>query len=103
MYIRKTVILIIFFFLYGCGGYPSGHKDGYEGTEKKKWIVFGRSEYLKGFYEGEAKKFQQDWLAENPVEIGGLQCPDTIVRADPLMFLPPEYKRITQDIYQISE
>ncbi len=42
-------------------------------------------------------------LAQNPIETNGLQCPDIIVRADPLMFLPAEYKRIEQDIYQISK
>ena len=104
MYIRTSVILIICFSLYGCGDYPSGHKDGYEGTEKKQWVVFGRSEYMDGFYEGEAEKFQQDWLAENPVETNPLrlQCPDVFL-ADPLMFLPAGYKRIEQDIYQISK
>ena len=103
MYIRKAVILIICFFLYGCGDYPEGHKDGYEGTEKKQWIVFGRSEYLDGFYEGEAEKFQQDWLAVNPVETNPLrlQCPDVFL-ADPLMFLPAGYKRIAPDTYKID-
>ena len=103
MYIRKAVILIICFFLYGCGDYPAGHKDGYEGTEKKQWIVFGRSEYLDGFYEGEAEKFQQDWLAVNPVEINELQCTEVTFLADPSMFVPAEYKRIAPDIYQLRE
>ena len=104
MYIRTSVILIICFSLYGCGDYPSGHKDGYEGTEKKQWVVFGRSEYMDGFYEGEAEKFQQDWHAENPVETNPLrlECPDVFL-ADPLMFLPAGYKRIEQDIYKISK
>ena len=104
MHLRKIIILISCYFIYGCSDYPSGHKDGYESAEKKQWIVFGRSDYMDGFYVGEAEKFQQDWLAENPVETNPLrlQCPDVFL-ADPLMFLPAGYKRIEQDIYQISQ
>ncbi len=103
MYFRKVIILIICYFIYGCGDYPSGHKDGYESAEKKQWIVFGRSEYLDGFYAGEAEKFQQDWLAENFTDTNRLrlQCPDVFL-ADPFMFLPTEYKRIAPDTYVID-
>ncbi len=103
MYLRKVVFLIIYFSLYGCGDYQAGYRDGYEDNDKKQWVVFGRGEYLNGYFSGQAGKFQQDWVLENPVETNALQCPDIIVRADPLMFLPPGYKRIAQDIYQISE
>ena len=103
MYFRIVIILIICYFIYGCGDYPSGHKDGYESTEKKSWLVFGRSEYLEGFYAGEAEKFQQDWLAENFTETNQLrlQCPDVFL-ADPIMFLPIEYKRVGIDTYKIN-
>jgi len=103
MYFRIVIILIICYFIYGCGDYPSGHKDGYESTEKKSWLVFGRSEYLDGFYAGEAEKFQQDWLAENLTETNQLrlQCPDVFL-ADPIMFLPIEYKRVGIDTYKIN-
>lgn len=99
MYLRKVVIFIICFFLYGCSDYQSGYRDGYGEHDKKQWIVFGRDEYLNGYQSGQAEKFQQDWIAENPVETNALHCPAIIVRADPLMFLPPEYKRIAPDIY----
>jgi hypothetical protein len=103
VYFRKTIILIICYFIYGCGDYPSGHKDGYESTGKKSWIVFGRSEYLDGYYVGEAEKFQQDWLAENLTETNQLrlQCPDVFL-ADPIMFLPIEYKKVGLDTYKID-
>ena len=102
MCFKKILILIVCSFIYGCGDYPSGHKDGYEGIEKNQWIVFGRSEYLDGFYEGEAEKFQQDWLAENYVETNGLQCTEVIFLVDPFMYLPAEYKRIGPDTYKID-
>ncbi len=103
MYFRNIIILIICYFIYGCGDYPSGHKDGYESTGKKSWIVFGRSEYLDGFETGKADKFQQDWVAENLTETNQLrlQCPDVFL-ADPIMFLPIEYKRVGIDTYKIN-
>lgn len=103
MYYRKTFILIICCFIYGCGDYTSGHKDGYESAEKKQWIVFGRSEYLNGFEAGKAENFQQDWLAENLTETNQLrlQCPDVFI-VDPIMFLPIEYKRVGLDTYKID-
>ena len=103
MYFRKVLILIVCYFIYGCSDYPSGHKDGYEGTEKKQWIVFGRSEYLDGFYAGEAEKFQQDWLAVNFTDTNRLrlQCPDVFL-VDPIIFLPMEYKKVGLDTYKID-
>ncbi len=100
MYFRKLIVLITCYFLYGCGDYPSGHKDGYESTEKKQWIVFGRAEYMDGFYVGEAEKFQQDWLAENYSDINQLQCTVVTILEDPIIFLPAEYKKIGLDTYK---
>ena len=102
MYYRKVLILIVCYFIYGCGDYLSGHKDGYEGTERNQWIVFGRSDYLDGFHEGEAERFQQDWFAENLTAINQLQCLVVTISADPLMFLPVEYKRVGTDTYKID-
>lgn len=102
MYFRNIIILIICYFIYGCGDYPSGHKDGYESTEKKQWIIFGRAEYMDGFYVGEAEKFQQDWLAENYSDINHLQCPVVTILADPFIYLPAEYKRVGIDTYKIN-
>ena len=102
MYFRKSIILITCYFLYGCGDYPSGHKDGYESTEKKQWIIFGGSEYLDGFYAGEAEKFQQDWLAENYSDINQLQCPVVTILEDPLNYLPAGYKIVGTDTYKID-
>lgn len=102
MHLSKTIILISCYFIYGCSDYPSGYEDGLEGAEKKQWIVFGRSEYLDGFYVGEAEKFQQDWLAENYSDINQLQCPVVTILADPFNYLPAEYKRVGPDTYKID-
>ena len=102
MHLRKIIILISCYFIYGCSDYPSGHKDGYESAEKKQWIVFGRSEYLDGFYVGEAEKFQQDWLAVNFSDINQLQCPIVTILADPFNYLPAEYKSVGPDTYKID-
>ena len=103
MHLRKIIILISCYCIYGCSDYPSGHADGIEGAERKQWIVFGRSEYLDGFYAGQAENFQQKWLAENLTETNQLRlhCPDVFI-ADPIMFLPIEYKRIGSDTYKID-
>ena len=87
-------------FIYSCSDYPSGHEDGFEGVEKKQWIVIGRSEYLEGFYVGEAEKFQQDWLAENYSDINQLQCPVVTILDDPFNYLPAEYIRVGTDTYK---
>jgi len=102
VYFRNIIILIICYFIYGCGDYPSGHKDGYESTGKKSWIVFGRSEYLDGYYVGEAEKFQQDWLAENYSDINHLQCTVVTILVDPFIYLPAEYKRVGPDTYKVD-
>ncbi len=102
MHLRTIIILIACSSIYGCGDYPSGHKDGYVSAEKNQWIVFGRSEYLDGFHAGQAEKFQQDWVAENLTAINQLQCPVVSIRADPLMFLPVEYKRVGLDTYKMD-
>ncbi|MFB3101357.1 MAG: hypothetical protein ACE1ZM_07930 [Gammaproteobacteria bacterium] len=102
MLLRELIVLIICCFIYGCSDYPSGYKDGYGSIDKRQWIVFGRSEYLSGFEAGKAEKFQQDWLAENFSDINHLQCPVVTILADPLMFLPTEYKRVAPDTYQLD-
>ncbi len=99
MHLNKTVLIIIFSFLYGCSDHQTGYRDGYGDIDKKKWVVFGRGNYLKGYSSGQADKFQDDWILENPIEPGLLHCPSIIVRADPLMFLPADYKKIAKDIY----
>lgn len=103
MLLRKIIILTTCCFLYSCSDYSSGYKDGIESNEKNEWIVFGRLEYLEGFEVGKAEKFQQDWLAENLAETNQLrlQCPDEFL-ADPIMFLPIEYKRVGLDTYKLD-
>ncbi len=103
MHPGKTIILIACCFIYGCGDYPSGYKDGYGNAEMKQWIVFGRSEYLDGFEAGKAEKFQQDWFAENLTETNQLrlECPDVFL-VDPIIFLPIDYKKVGLDTYKID-
>lgn len=100
MHLEKIIILIACYFIYGCSDYPSGYKDGYENNEQMQWIIFGKEGYLEGFQEGKAEKFQQNWLAENYSDINHLQCPVVTILADPLMFLPAEYKRVGPDTYK---
>ena len=103
MFLRELILLTLCFSLYGCSDYQTGYRDGYAAHDKNEWIVFGRDRYFKGYHSGQAEKFQQEWVIENPVKENLLHCPTIMVRTDPLMFLPPEYKRIAQDIYQIEE
>ena len=102
MCLNKTIVLITCCIICGCSDYASGYKDGYENTEENKWIVFGRSLYQDGFYAGRSEKFQQEWFDENMADMNLLQCPVVTIRADPLMFLPTEYKRVASDIYKLD-
>lgn len=99
MVLKKTITFLLFFSLYSCSDYQAGYKDGYEGIDKRQWLVFGRGDYIDGYQSGEAEKFQQDWVSEYPVEIKGLQCRSIIINADPFMLLPTKFKEISSDIY----
>ena len=99
MYLRISLIFTCFLFFYGCSDHQTGYREGYENNGKKQWIVFGRSDYLKGYSSGQAEKFQDDWVSEEPIEVGLLNCPSIIIPADPLMFLPTDYKQMSHDIY----
>ena len=101
--IRNVIILISCFFLYSCSDFEVGYSDGYEGRDKNNWIVFAKDRYHDGYHSGQAEKFQQDWLTEDPIEIGLLHPPTTFIRTDPLNVMPDEYKRIAQDVYQIAD
>lgn len=100
MCLRKIIFLFCFFPLYACGDFKSGYQAGYEQSDRNQWIVFGRDDYLKGYHAGQAEQFQQDWLAENPDESDALHCPVVITKADPLMFLPAEYKEVSPGVYR---
>jgi hypothetical protein len=39
--------------IISCGNYDEGYKDGYKGSEKEKWILFGKTEYEDGYLNGE--------------------------------------------------
>jgi hypothetical protein len=71
----KLNIFIIILFLSACSDYQSGYREGYEGSEQRQWIVLGRADYHDGFHSGQANKFQDDWLLENPIEESLMQCP----------------------------
>lgn len=103
MAIKYLMLFVFCYQIYGCGDYPAGYQDGYAKSEKKQWLVFGRKAYQQGFDAGLAEKFQQDWFAQNLSEMNILHCPEVIIRTDPLMFLPPEYKRSGNDTYQIVQ
>jgi len=100
----KLVILMLCLLLTACGSYESGYIDGYQEKDNKQWILFGRNQYNEGFQAGRMEVFQDDWLAENlaDMSIGKNQCPDITLKADPLMFLPSNWKRIGPDLYEIN-
>jgi len=100
MLLREIIILTSCCFLYSCSDYPSGYKDGYGSNGKRQWIVFGKADYLEGFHEGKADKFQQEWFAENLSDINQLQCPVVTILEDPFNYLPADYKRVGPDIYK---
>ncbi len=101
MTFKSLIVLLICCCFYGCSDYAEGYKDGYTHSEKQQWLIIGRATYLDGYDAGVAEKFQQDWVAQNLPE-NTLHCPEVTFRADPLMFLPVEYKRTGIDIYQID-
>ncbi len=101
MTLKNIFILVFSLNLYGCSDYQTGYKEGYQGNDKNQWVVFGKEGYFEGYHSGQAEMFQQDWLAENPVETSLLQCPTTFIHTDPLNVLPTGYEQIAQDVYQI--
>ena len=100
MNLHNSIFSALLLLISGCSDYPTGYNEGYEGSNKNQWIVFGRSEYFNGYHSGQAAKFQDDWLLENPTQVSSLHCPTNIIPADPLMFLPAGYDKIAPDIYR---
>jgi len=99
MMIKKIGILPVFLLLLACSDYPEGYRDGVANSDKRQWVIFGKSKYLQGYASGQAEKFQQEWLLENPVDESIMHCPSIVQRAEPLMFMPTEYSQIGTDIY----
>ncbi len=108
MYSRIKISLIFCLLATGCSdyqtGYQEGYRHGYQEAKHNRWIVFGRSEYLRGYDAGQSEKFQEEWVSEDPLELGDspLRCRDIKIEADALMFLPEEYRRISSDAYRIN-
>lgn len=109
--IRKLILLAPVFSILittGCSdyqmGYQEGYSHGYQKTEHNSFIVFGRDDYLRGYDAGQAEKFQEEWAAEDPLELGSLpmRCRDIKIDANALMFLPKEYRMISTDTYQLN-
>lgn len=108
MRLRIKTGLIFCLLATGCSdyqtGYQEGYKHGYQEAKHNRWIVFGRSNYLRGYDAGQAEKFQEEWVTEDPLELGDspLRCREIKIEADALMFLPEEYRRISSDTYRTN-
>ena len=109
--LNKLLLLspaIVILTISGCSdyqmGYQEGYSHGYQKAEHNAFIVFGREDYLRGYDAGQAEKFQEEWIAEDPLEVGDLpmRCRDIKIEADALMFLPTEYRKISTNSYQLN-
>jgi hypothetical protein len=102
MYAWKTFILVHCLLLTACGNYETGYVDGMHGNNENRWIVYGRSQYQLGYHQGNMEAFQNDWLIESSADIDAIdkQCPEIIVKVDPLSFLPADWKKTGPDQYQ---
>lgn len=100
MHIFKRLFILSFsLLLLSCADYQAGYTDGYANNQHRKWLVFGKDEYNNGFNAGQAEKFQQDWLAENPIEEDAMQCRDIVVNIDTDVFLSNEFSPVMSEIY----
>jgi hypothetical protein len=52
MNIRNVILSLFCFFIIACGNYDSGYEDGYENLKKKKLLIYGRSDYYRGYLDG---------------------------------------------------
>ena len=95
-------VIVCCLFLFACSDYKSGYRDALN-NESSQWVVFGKSEYTRGYHSGEAERYQNDWLLESDVQSSEFSCPAIIIKADPLLFLPENYERIAPDTYQLIE
>jgi hypothetical protein len=50
--LKNLILTLLFLFIISCGNYDKGYEDGYNNSQKKKWIVFGKTEYYNGYLEG---------------------------------------------------
>ena len=50
--IENIAIVLLCLFVASCGNYDMGYEDGYEGSEKEKWILFGKTKYENGYLNG---------------------------------------------------
>jgi len=99
MNFNTLILLLLTSLLFSCADYKTGYADGYANKQQKTILVFGKDNYLKGFNAGQAEKFQQDWLAENPIDETAIQCRDIIVNVDPGVFFSSDYKPVMSEIY----
>ncbi|MEM7027938.1 MAG: hypothetical protein AAF410_06930 [Pseudomonadota bacterium] len=96
----------LFFFIFittACSDYQAGYQQGINGLEDEQWLVFGKEEYMRGYHAGSAEKFQQDWLAENPLDIAGLVCRLPEMKSGATIIMPAGYENIGNDIFQSIE
>ncbi len=87
--------------LTACSDYQAGFADGYGGTDRQRWIVFGKAEYQQGFFAGEADRFQQDWMAANPLDADRPICRAPEITAEADMFTPAGYRHVAEGVFSL--
>ena len=101
--LKQVCLILLVLMLVSCSDYQAGYRDGIEGLDKDSWLLFGKTEYLRGFHAGAAEKFQQDWLLENPLNLEGLVCRIPEMKQGELNFIPAGYEPVTNDIFKLTE
>ncbi len=77
--------------------------DGYSGADQQGLIVIGKADYLRGYHEGEADRFYNDWQAENAVDGDRLVCRTPVAVIEAGIVTPVGYEHVAEDIFRIVE
>ena len=99
----RVILLCAVLFGAGCSNYETGFDDGFAGTELHSWIFIGKSDYIRGYYDGEADRLHNDWTAVNAVEDDRLICraPAQLIQSD--QFSPVGYQHVAENVFRKLE
>ncbi len=65
--------------------------------------MLGKSDYLRGYHQGEADRFYNDWQAANAVDEDRLLCKAPVAVIEAGMFTPAGYEHVAEDIFRQVE